>query len=97
MRREALLCAVLLSLAACVTTEPQSIGRDTYLIETMGTNMTYEPALKKANAFCAKQGKRLQLVTASQGGVAISAHTSVSFMCLSPNDPRYRPPREPLP
>jgi hypothetical protein len=90
------ICTVIL-LASCITMEPQSIGRDTYLIETMGTNMTYEPALKKANAFCAKQGKRLQLLTTSQGGVAISAHTDVRFMCLSPNDPQYRTPASPTP
>jgi hypothetical protein len=55
--------------ASCVTMEPQSIGRDTYLIETLGTNMTYQPALKKANAFCAREGKRVQLVTATESGL----------------------------
>jgi starvation-inducible outer membrane lipoprotein len=93
--RASLICTLCFLLASCITMEPQSIGRDTYLIETLGTNMTYQPALKKANAFCAKEGKRVQLVSATEGGVAVSAHTSLTFMCLSPNDPRYKAPSGP--
>jgi hypothetical protein len=89
------ICVSCFLVGSCITMEPQSIGRDTYLIETLGTNMTYQPALKKANAFCAKEGKRVQLVSAIEGGVAVSAHTSLTFMCLSPDDPRYKAPGGP--
>jgi hypothetical protein len=81
--------AAALLVNGCVTTQPQSIGRDTYLIETMGTNLTYGPALRAANAFCSKQDKKMQLVTANKGGIGVSANTSLTFMCLDENDPRY--------
>ena len=76
-------------LVGCVTTQPQSIGRDTYLIETMGTNMTVRPALEKATAFCARDGKKVKLLTSDKAGVGVGANTSITFMCLDPSDPRY--------
>lgn len=87
MRNEVAVFVTLL--AGCVTTQPQSIGRDTYLVETMGSNLTYGPALRKANAFCTGQGKKMQMVTANKGGVMVSANTSLTFMCLDESDPRY--------
>lgn len=81
--------AVAALLSGCVTSQPQSVGRDTYLVQTMGTNMTYGPALKRANAFCARQGKKMQMVTGNTGGFGISANASVTFMCLDETDPRY--------
>jgi len=80
------------TLVGCVTTEPQSIGRDTYMVETMGTNMTVRPALKKATAFCAQQGKKVKLLTTNKAGMGVGANSSITFMCLYPNDPRYQNP-----
>lgn len=85
--RIAIFAALLIS--GCATTQPQSVGRDTYLVETLGTNLTYGPALKRANAYCAEQGKKMQLVTANKGGMGVSANASVTFMCLDETDPRY--------
>lgn len=76
-------------LAGCVTTQPQSVGRDTYMVETMGSNLNYGPALKRANTFCARQGKKMQVVTQEKGGVFVSANASLTFMCLDESDPRY--------
>jgi hypothetical protein len=83
-------CLIAATLVGCVTTQPQSIGRDTYLIETMGTNMTVRPALDKATGFCAQQGKKVKLLTTNKGGVLVGANTSITFMCLDPTDPRYQ-------
>lgn len=88
MMRIAIFAAVVL-VAGCATTQPQSVGRDTYLVETLGTNLTYGPALRKANAFCAEQGKKMQVITSSKGGIGVSANSSVTFMCLNETDPRY--------
>lgn len=82
----------LVALCGCVTTQPQSIGRDTYMVETMGTNMTFGPALRRATAFCADQGKKVQLMTANKSGMGAGANASVTFMCLDESDPRYKSP-----
>lgn len=90
MNKTAIVVIALCSgMAGCATTQPQSVGRDTYLVETLGTNLTYGPALKKANAFCAEQTKKMQVVTTSKGGIGVSANSSVTFMCLDETDPRY--------
>lgn len=81
--------AAAVALVGCVTTEPQSIGRDTYMVETMGSNLSYGPVLRKANVFCAKQGKKVQVVSQDKGGVMVSANTTLKFMCLDESDPRY--------
>ena len=76
-------------LSGCVTTEPQSIGKDAYMVETMGTNMTVGPALRKATTFCASQGKSVQLLTTNKAGMGPGANSSITFMCLDKTDPRY--------
>ena len=68
---------------------PKSIGRDTYMIETMGTLMT-SPSVNAASSFCGKQGKNLQLLTTNSSGLGPGARSSVTFMCLSDDDPRYK-------
>ncbi len=83
-------CLVTATLVGCVTTQPQSIGRDTYMVETMGTNMTVRPALDKATSFCAQQGKKVKLLTTDKAGVGPGANSSITFMCLDPTDPRYQ-------
>jgi len=88
----AMTLGLLLILSACVTAAPQSIGQDTYMVETMGTNMTVQPALNKATAFCAKQSKKVLLLTTNRAGVLLGANTSITFMCLDPDDPRYTTP-----
>ena len=81
-----------LLLCGCVTTEPQSIGRDTFVVETLGTNMTFGPSLRSATAFCAKQNKLVQVMRTDKGGMGPGANTSLTFMCLAENDPRYHSP-----
>lgn len=90
--KQAMVAGLLLCLTGCVTTAPQSIGRDTYVVETMGTNMTVGPALKKATAFCAQQNKKVNLLTTDKAGLGIGANTSITFQCLDPNDRRYSDP-----
>lgn len=72
----------------CVTLAPKSIGRDTYMVESMGTTFTGS-ALSAASSFCIKQGKNLQLITTNKAGIGPGASASVTFMCLDLNDPRY--------
>jgi len=88
----AMTLVLFLILSGCVTAAPQSIGLDTYMVETMGTNMTVQPALDKATAFCAKQSKKVLLLTTNKAGVLLGANTSITFMCLDPDDPRYTTP-----
>jgi uncharacterized protein YceK len=82
--------AVAALLTGCVTIKPQSIGRDTYIVETYGTNMTYGPSLKVATSFCAKSDKKVQVVTTNKGGIGPSANTTLTFLCLDESDPRYQ-------
>jgi hypothetical protein len=91
------------ALAGCVnTSEPISVGRDTYLISMgsrggfSGTNSELmSQAVKKAGAFCQSSGKELTLRNTSSSGIpGFTAQSGeVIFACFLKNDPRYNEPQ----
>jgi putative hemolysin len=70
-----------LALAACVTSAPVNIGPGRYEIVTRGSNMPNPRALRKASSFCAQQGKQIDGVTQTAGGVLAGAYSTVTFSC----------------
>lgn len=101
MKRLAVL-AVSVGLAGCVSTEePVQIGKDTYEISTdasgpgsglMTRGKLLHRNVKAASAFCARQGKVIDVQHTESSGIA--GFTPVSgdmvFHCYAENDPDYK-------
>lgn len=87
----------LFSMAACTSTdEPVRIGRDSYVITSSAGNAFTTSAdiqhtnLVAASKFCASQGKEIDALSSNESNaLGQKANGSVSFRCLSANDPEY--------
>lgn len=96
MTRAAIAAAGLAVLSGCTTvSEVIPLGKDTYMVGSqarggMTSNTEVKGlALKRANEFCAAQGKVMSLDAASAAGIqGWTPQTSeVTFFCLDASDP----------
>lgn len=90
------LAVALMGLVGCASSGVQQTGKDTYLVSNRapfsGPSRAKGDALKTANAYCAKQGKHLKLVSESSHECMLHGgcgEAEVTFMCLDEKDPRY--------
>lgn len=89
---------IVLALAGCASmTDIVPAGRDTYLVSTtdimgMSNSGSMRAAqLKRANAYCESQGKRMKAVSTEGSGVPWMTPTdaSLTFQCLAETDPQW--------
>lgn len=97
--KKILIIAGLMLLAACQSTGPVQISKDTYLNSKQGAGgMFSSPAIlrteliKESSAFCMASGKVFQInsyndVAPAPGRLASS---EIYFNCLDPNDPEVK-------
>jgi len=85
-----------LSLAACANSGVRETGRDTYSVSSRapfsGPARAKGDALRDANAYCAKRGKHIQVVSQNSNECMLHGgcgEAEVVFMCLDEHDPRY--------
>lgn len=95
-----LLSAVLIAaaLAGCADSGPVQIGKDTYAISTRvafsGSGGAKNQALNEAVAYCTSLHKQMMLVNETMNECMLHGgcgEAEVHFMCLAPDDPRYKP------
>jgi hypothetical protein len=80
---------------ACLAQNVVSTGPDTYIVisqPTFGRSSGQKEkvkALKKANRYCVKLGKRMQQINSKETdpGFNRSAAAEVEFRCIKPEDP----------
>ncbi len=85
------------ALAGCATVgEVTSIGKDSYMVGVEvrgGQNWTVVKAhaIKRANEFCAGQGKNMVLTHSETSGARgwTPQGAEIEFQCLAENDPAY--------
>jgi hypothetical protein len=76
------------------------IGKDTYMVDAtthggfQSHGETTELAVAKAREFCLAQGKELQTGAIKTSGARgwTPVESSITFQCLSSNDPAYQRP-----
>ncbi len=92
MKKTFLIAIALFSLSACSSSGPIATGPDTYMITKQSAAGIAKPGasikadlLVEANEFCAKSGKRIELLTAtSQNAIPFARMSSaeISFKCI---------------
>lgn len=90
------LATAMLALAGCASSGVQQTGKDTYMVSERvgfsGPVGAKGDAFKAGNAFCAKQGKKLKLVSETSRECMLHGgcgEAEITFMCLDERDPRY--------
>ena len=94
------LIVLLVAIGGCVSTsEIVPAGKDSYMIAGAAnggavSGQSIIAATKQANAYCAKQGKVMQIRNTNTGGSAGwgGEHSNLIFSCLSADDPEYTRP-----
>lgn len=99
MKNALLIAGLAVIVAACSSTGPVPISKDTYMISKQSAGgMFVQPAsiradiIREGAAFCMKSGKEFQIdsfrdTTAFPGRLPAS---EITFMCLDANDPELR-------
>lgn len=85
-----------LGLAGCASSGVQPVGKDTFTVSVRapfsGPARAKGDALEQANAFCAKKGKQIQLVSQKSNECMLHGgcgEAEIVFMCLDASDPRF--------
>jgi len=104
MKKFAALMAPAMLLAGCATSSGVvTIGPDTFMMSKQaGSGFGGQGTLKadlfrEGGAYCASQGKVLQVVNTSENAgpyiLGNYPRAEIQFMCLSPNDPSLQRPK----
>ena len=97
--RTYILIALILVVAGCAS-KPEPYGKDSYIVSSTDCLGCMSPAqlqvnaAKRANDFCAKQGKVMVVRNASREGTQLLTGTSsgLIFSCVNEDDPEYTRP-----
>lgn len=85
---------LLLTLAACSTSAPISIGKDTRMVSVTRCGLCESPlgaAMREASADCTRQGLNMLFVSSHDNEPVVGNHSAtVTYRCLSTDDPRYK-------
>lgn len=93
MRARLVVVVILVSGCATISSEVVPIGKDTYQLSMTGVGFATQAntnikALKAANAYCGRMGKRMVLQHSAESGVYgfSPRQDQLVFMCVDDND-----------